>query len=111
MKADPFVKTLLLLITIFLGLSALGQIAASQKVRAESEMTHRFYIEPGTTLLTSPDGSQNVVGKVVVDLTTGKIWGFPTNAPRPYPTATVTGHTAVVTPIYLGRFDLEATAR
>ena len=111
MKADPFIRTFLFLITLFLGLIALGPLVSSQKVRAESEMSHTFYVEPGTTLLTSPDGRQNVIGKVVVDLTTGKIWGFPTNAPRPYPTATVTGHAPVVTPIYLGRFDLDAATR
>jgi hypothetical protein len=111
MKSDPFVRTFLLLITIFLGLTAFGQLTGSQRVQAESEMSHRFYIEPGTTLLTSPDGRQNVIGKVVVDLTNGKIWGFPTNTPRPYPTTTVSGHAPVVTPIYLGRFDLDATAR
>ena len=111
MKADPFVRTFLLLITIFLGLTALGQLTASQKVQAESEISHRLYIEPGTTLLTSPDGRQNVIGKVVVDMTNGNVWGFPTNWPKPYPTTTVAGKPPVVTPMYLGRFDLEATVR
>lgn len=111
MKADLFMRTLLLLLTIFLGLIALEPLATSQKVQAESEMSHRFYIEPGTTLLTSPDGRQNVIGKVVVDLTNGNVWGFPTNWPKPYPTTTVAGKPPVVVPIYLGRFDLDATTR
>jgi hypothetical protein len=98
MKAEPFIRPLLFLITIFLGLIALGPLVTSQKVQAESEVSHSFYIEPGTTLLTSPDGRQNVIGKVVVDLTNGNVWGFPTNRPKPYPTTTVAGRPPVVPP-------------
>ena len=111
MKPDPLVRTLLLLVTVFLGLIALGPIIASQKVRAESEANHTYYIEPGTTTLTSPDGRRNVIGKVVIDLTNGKIWGFPTGRPDPYPSATVTGTPPVVSPIYLGGCALAATTR
>jgi hypothetical protein len=45
------------------------------------------YIEPGSEMLRAPDGSKQVYGKVVVDMRTGKIWGFPTNAPQSYPIA------------------------
>jgi hypothetical protein len=111
MKPNLFVKTLLFLITVFLGLIALRPLVAPQKAQAESEKKFDFYFEPGTTRLTSPDGSQNVIGKVVVDLRNGKIWGFPTLRPEPYPGATDTGQPPVVKPIYLGRYDFTATAR
>jgi len=111
MKTDLFVKTLLILITVFLGLIALRPLLTPQIVQAESEGEHNFYIEPGTAILNSPDGTQNVVGKVVVDLTTGKIWGFPTQRPEPYPRAFTTGQAPVVTPFYLGRYDLSAMTR
>lgn len=111
MKADPLLRTLLFLTTIFLGLIVLKPLVSSQRVQAASEVSHRFYIEPGTTQLTSPDGRQNVIGKVVVDLTNGNVWGFPTNWPKPYPTTTIAGKPPVVAPIYLGRFDLDATIR
>ncbi len=111
MKPDPFVRTVLLLIAVFLGLIALRPLTTSQKVQAESEAAYSFYIEPGTTMLTSPDGSQNVIGKVVVDLRSGKIWGFPTLQPQPYPKVTTTGQPPLVSPIYLGRYDFGATAK
>ncbi len=111
MKPGPFVRTLLLLITVFLGLIALRPLVTPQNVRAESDGEHSFYIEPGTTMLTSPDGSQNVIGKVVVDLRNGKIWGFPTHRPEPYPRVENTNQPPVVSPIYLGRFDFGATTK
>jgi hypothetical protein len=111
MKADLFVRTLLLLITVSLVLNALGPHVASQQAQTESEACRSFYIEPGTTMLVSPDGSHNVIGIVVVDLKNGKIWGFPTHGPHPYPKASVTGKPPVVSPIYLGRYNLDATTR
>jgi len=107
-KPDLFVKALLLLTTLFLGLIALRPLVTPPKVRAQSEANYRVYIEPGTTMLITPDGRQNVIGKVVVDLRNGKIWGFPTLSPEPYPKANVTGQPPVVSPIYLGRYDFGA---
>lgn len=111
MKTDPLFRTLLLLITFFLGLIAFRPLVVPQKVRAESEPNHCIYVEPGTTMLTSHDGTQNVPGKIFVDLTNGKVWGFPTGWMGPYPKAHIAGKPPVVTPIYLGRFDLDAMTR
>ena len=61
MKPDPFVKALLLLTTLFLGLIALRPLVTPPKVRAQSEANYRVYIEPGTTMLITPDGRQNFV--------------------------------------------------
>ena len=44
-----------------------------------------FYIEPGTHMLRAPGGSLQVLGKVVVDMKTGDVWGFPTLSADPYP--------------------------
>jgi hypothetical protein len=54
-------------------------------VEAQSSEAHPFYIEPGTAMLRAPDGSRQVLGKVVVDMRNGDIWGFPTFTQDPYP--------------------------
>ena len=46
-------------------------------VQAQSATEYSLFIEPGTQLLRSPDGSQQVYGRVVIDLRTGTVWGFP----------------------------------
>jgi hypothetical protein len=108
MKLDMFAKAALLLVTFFLGLIAFERMLTPSKVEALSDADRRIYIEPGTTMLTAPDGRQNVLGKIVVDLRNGKIWGFPTQRPEPYPSTNATGQPPVVSPIYLGRYDLSA---
>jgi hypothetical protein len=68
----------------------------------------QLYVEPGTTMLRSPDGSRQVLGKVVIDLQSGKIWGLPTLTEAPYPVNTINSEPPVSHPIYLGRFDFAA---
>ncbi len=109
MKPDPFVRTLLIVITVFLGLMALRPVVAPEKAQAESAQKFDFYIEPGTTMLRAPDSSRQVTGKVVVDLRSGKIWGFPTLGPQPYPTDAAKSEPPVSDPIYLGRYNFAAT--
>ena len=53
-------------------------------VHAQSDFAH-LYIEPGTTMLRDPDTGGQIQGKVVIDLRTGSVWGFPTATPAPYP--------------------------
>ena len=48
-----------------------------------------LYIEPGYTALRKPDGTAQLVGKVVINRRTGEVWGFPTLAEQPYPVNTV----------------------
>jgi hypothetical protein len=58
--------------------------------------------------LRAPDGSKQVYGKVVVDMTTGKVWGFPTLAPQSYPSANMQNNKPPVSrPFELGRFAFE----
>lgn len=66
------------------------------------------YIEPGVFSLQAPDGSKNVLGKVVVDLQTGQIWGFPTGNRSPYPVSIHGPQPAISEPFLLGRFDFHA---
>ena len=75
---------------------------------AEAQSNSRnFYIEPGVQMLRSPDGRTQVYGKVVIDLRTGKIWGFPTGTLDPYPSNPVENKPVTTRPMELGRFAFE----
>src|SRR5262249_60911569 len=110
MKLNLFDRTALALATIFLGMIALRPLFAPGVARAQSAQDH-LYIEPGIKMLLSADRSRQTQGKVVVDLTTGNIWGFPTSPDTPYPIDTVKSQPAASSPIYLGRFDLAGMQR
>jgi len=66
-----------------------------------------LYLEPGIVTLRSSDGYTQVPGKMVVDLNSGSIWGFPTLSGQPYPIDISTPKPPVSHPIYLGRFAFE----
>jgi hypothetical protein len=66
-----------------------------------------LFIEPGVYMLRAPDASQQVFGKVVVDLQTGKIWAFPTYTQDPYPSDPINNKPKTSHPFQLGRFALE----
>ena len=75
-------------------------------IEAQSGDASSIYIEPGTSMLRAPDGSRQVLGKVMIDLRTGNVWGFPTLSPDPYPSA-ATGSTPPTShPFLLGKFAL-----
>ena len=74
-----------------------------QSVQAQTATSDPMYVEPGVYLLRIPGGGQ-VLGKVVTDLRTGNIWGFPTNASDPYPTSPLDGKPEVSHPFALGKF-------
>jgi hypothetical protein len=101
---DAFVKTLLAAIATFLGIIALGPFVRPAPVHADSDFSY-LYVEPRTTMLRKPDGSQQVEGKVVIDMRNGDIWGFPTLSSTPYPVDTLNTVPPVASPMYLGRFD------
>lgn len=68
-----------------------------------------LYIEPGVYSLRAADGSRSQLGKVAIDLRTGKIWGLPTGADAPYPLATgLSSDVQNSRPFLLGKFDLDA---
>ena len=78
-------------------------------VQAQSDYSF-LYVEPRTYMLREPDGSQQIEGKVVIDMRNGDIYGFPTLSGMPYPVNTFDNKPPVTTPIYLGRFDFSRMA-
>lgn len=105
MTFDHFTKALLLVIAISLVAIALRPYIAPPAVMAESG-AGPYYIEPGTAVLRAPDGSRQVMGKVVVDLRNGNIWGFPTFTQDPYPAAGANTTPQTSHPFLLGKFAL-----
>ena len=112
MRTAVYTNVALTVIAIFLGVIALRPLAAPARVSAQaaSEASH-FYIEPRTTFLRRPDGRAQAEGKVVVDLRTGDIWGFPTLEGVPYPVDRMKNEPAVSEPMYLGKFDFSKMHR
>jgi hypothetical protein len=105
MRNERVTQLLLAVIAVFLGMIALRPYTAPPVVRAASaEEEYEVFIEPGTHTLRAPDGRAVQQGKVVVDLTNGNIWGFPTIGAEPYPRG-VSTEPPVSKPMYLGKFD------
>lgn len=75
--------------------------------QASGNYSYPLYFEPGTQMLRDPAGSKQVYGRVVVDMRTGKVWGFPTNTPDTYPWNPVDSKPQISHPFYLGRFAFE----
>ena len=110
MRRENLTIALLLIIAVALVAIAVQPIFAPRPAEAQSGTPYPFYIEPGSEMLRAPDGSKQVYGKVVVDLSTGKIWGFPTNAPQSYPIAGMQNNKPPVSrPFELGKFAFEDT--
>jgi len=106
MKNPTTTNILLLVIAMALIAIALKPLRQPQPAKAQAEMPAPFpvYIEPGTQMIRSPDGSQNVYGKMVVDLTTGRVWGFPTLNSAPYPIDISSTKPPVSHGVFLGTF-------
>ena len=106
MRRADLIIILLVIIAIALVSIAVHPFFAPQPAQAQSQ-TYPLYIEPGSEMLRAPNGSTQVYGKVMVDMRTGKIWGFPTNAPQSYPSNGLQNKPATSRPFELGRFALE----
>lgn len=106
----PKTNDTLLLIAISLLAITARLYLRPEAARAGSE-PYPFYIEPGTQMLRAPDGSQQVLGRVVVDMRNGKIWAFPTNSTNVFPTNTMNSKPPVSHPFVLGRFAFEDTEK
>jgi len=107
MKSDRFTRMLLAIIAVALAALALRPHFEATTVQAQESGVHVFF-EPGTTMITSPDKNSQFYGKVVVDLDNGKIWGFPTSTPAPYPVDSLNSAPPTSRPVYLGKFDFAA---
>ena len=106
MKIDWVVKSLLLIIAVSLSVIALRPYVAPPAAMAQSGNAHAVYVEPGTVLLRAPDGSRQVLGKVIFDLRNGNVWGFPTLTPDPYPSTGSQTTPQTSHPFLLGKFAL-----
>ena len=98
---------LLLVIALALVALALRPLRQPRAAHAQAFAPYPIYIEPGTQMLRAPDGSQNIYGKMVVDLQTGKVCGFPALTAQPYPVDVSGTKPQVSHPFLLGTFDFD----
>jgi len=111
MKLDWFVKLLLLMIALFLGALVFRPVVQPTSVQAQSVDARSLYVEPGYTMLRKPDGSGQMYGKMMIDMRTGDIWGFPTLVEGPYPVDVAKSEPPKSHPMYLGKFVLSEASR
>ena len=102
---------LLLVIAVALVAIAIEPYIKPRPAQAQVMADYPLYFEPGVYLLRAPDGTSQIYGKVVVDLRSGKIFGFPTYGQQPYPIDITTTKPITSKPIVLGRFAVEDTDR
>jgi hypothetical protein len=107
MRRENLTVALLSIIAAALVAIAVQPLFTPRTAEAQSPAAYPFYIEPGSELLRAPDGTSQVYGKVVVDMRTGKIWGFPTLAPQSYPSNGLQNKPPTSRPFELGRFAFE----
>ena len=107
MKMDWVTKCLLGVIAAALCAIAIRPYVAPRAAEAQSGSAYPVYIEPGVQMLKSADGRKSVYGRMVVDLRTGKIWGFPTITTDPYPFNALSGKPTTSKPFELGSFAFE----
>lgn len=108
MPTDRYTKAVLTAIALSLTTIACYPLMNPTPILAGAS-SGDLYIEPGVYSLRAADGSRVQLGKVVVDLRTGKIWGFPTGTNSPYPLSmNGSSEPPVSRPFLLGKFDLEA---
>ena len=106
------VKVELALVIALLTALAARPLIFPETSRAQSlQASKSIYIEPGVTMLRTPDGSRQVLGKVAIDLTTGNVWGLPTTVEQPYPVDAMKSKPPTSVPFLLGKFDLSVLSR
>ncbi len=103
-----YTQLILTVIAVLLAILVVRQYDVPALVQAQSP---EIYVEPGYTNLRRPDGLAQVQGKMVVNLNTGEIWGFPTITGGPYPIDGGKSTPPVSKPMYLGKFDFAAMHR
>lgn len=104
MKNPATTNFLLLVIAMALIAIAVRPLRQPYPAQAQAPAPYPLYIEPGTVMLRAPDGSQNIYGKMVIDLQTGKVWAFPTLTAAPYPVDISSTKPPVSHPFLLGTF-------
>lgn len=109
MKIDWFVKAMLCVMAVFLGTIALRPVLLPPAVSAQGSGGYPFYIEPGVVMLRAPDGSRQVYGRMVIDLRSGKVWGFPTLTQDLYPIDLMNSVPPTSRPFVLAKFAFSDT--
>jgi hypothetical protein len=107
MRKDAVTSTLLALIAIALIAIAVRPYIAPAPTEAQSLSAYPFHIEPGVQMLHRAGVTENLYGRVVVDMRNGKIWGFPTGTIDTYPTNSLDSKPVTSHPLYLGRFAFD----
>jgi hypothetical protein len=110
MKSNTTTNLLLGAIVLLLAFIATGSLRTPAPVMAQTPDVD-YFIEPNVFLVRAPDNSQQVYAKVVVDLRNGRVWGFPTLTPLPYPSDPIYNKPQTSHPFLLGRFALEDTKK
>jgi len=111
MKLDWFVKSALAAIVCLLAAAIFRPWSQPVPVQAQSADSRTFFVEPGYTMLRKPDGTGQMYGKMMIDMRTGDIWGFPTLVEGPYPVDTTRTEPPKSHPMYLGKFVLSEASR
>jgi hypothetical protein len=111
MKLDWFVKLLLAMIVVLLAALVFRPIVQPAPVQAQAADARAFYVETAYTMLRKPDSSGQMYGKVMIDMRTGDIWGFPTLVEGPYPVDVAKSEPPKSHPMYLGKFVLSDAVR
>jgi hypothetical protein len=105
-KIDRLMKFLLLVIAVSTSAIALRSYLVPIPVQAQNDAGYPIYVEPGTVMLRAPDGSRQVLGKMMIDLRNGNVWGFPTLTSDPYPSSVTNSSPVTSHPFLLGKFAL-----
>ena len=111
MTLDRFTKAMLVVIAVLLGMLVLRPVAQPAAAQAQASDAHPFFVEPGYTMLRKPDGTAQVYGKMMIDMRTGDIWGFPTLVAGPFPVDAAKTTPPKSHPMYLGKFELSEATR
>lgn len=111
MHIDRVTKALLTAIVVLLTALLFRPVFQPTPVRAQAEDGYPFYVEPGYTTLRKPDGTAQMYGKVMINMKTGDIWGFPTLSQSPYPIDAAQTKPPKSYPMYLGKFMFEEAKR
>lgn len=78
-----------------------------EAAQAQASASRQLFLEPGTVLIPLAEGG-STLGKVVVDLNTGEVYGFPTQGKLPYPGYQLSeGAPLSSSPVYLGRYRFD----
>jgi hypothetical protein len=86
-------------------------VLAARPAAVRADDAQNLYIEPGTSPIRNLNGGVTGDGKVVINMTTGDVWGFPTQAagaPYPIDALSLDRRPPVSKPVYLGKFDFAA---